>query len=188
VLTDVNNVIRYLDALKLDEGSLVDDEELNRMLDPYRPTYPMPYECQQERCTQAIAYWALHSQGARIAPGPERVYRKGDSAGVYPTALEHRPGRPQLQETSIVGGVADLRFPTLESKGRFEDPVEWAMSGEGFISLETNPTVGSPWPLRWGFICPRCRKPYVHRNRRMLRFFLKALYAEQKEIRPGTIR
>jgi len=142
---------------ELDEAGLIDDAELNLMLDPYRKTYPLPYKCSRERCSTTLAYWALHSSGARIAPGPERR------------------------------GIG-LVFPDLDWKQRFEEPIEWAMNGDGVITVETNPTVGSPWPLRWRFTCPRCNNQYVHTNKKMLRFFLQALYARRDQIRPGIVR
>ena len=103
-------------------------------------------------------------------------------------APETRLGRPQLQSTAIVGGVTDLRFPPFESSGRFEEPVEYAINGGGTITLETNPGVGSPWPLRWRFTCPRCGSERAHTNSYMIRLFLQALYARRRAIRPGIIR
>jgi len=154
---NVNHVIRYLRESERGEAELIDDAELNLMLDPYRKTYPLPYKCSRERCNTTIAYWALHSTGARIEPGPER------------------------RQTGLV-------FPDLEWEQRFEEPIDWAMNGDGVISLETNPEVGSGWPLRWRFTCPRCNSQYVHTNKEMLRLFLHTLYARREKIRPGTIR
>ncbi len=185
---NVNDVVRFLRETELNEAELIDDPELNLMLDSYRLTYPLPYKCSRERCSTTLGYWALHSTGARIAPGPERRHRKGQIAGIYPAEPLYRPGRPERQETAIVGGVADLLFPELEFQHRFEESIEWAENGDGVITLDTNPTVGSGWPLRWRFTCPRCNSQYVHTNKEMLRLFFQTLYARRDEIRPGTIR
>ena len=154
---NANDVIRYLRETELDEGGLIDNAELNLLLDPYRMTYPLPYKCHKDGCKTTLAYWALHSTGARIAPGPERRHN-------------------------------GLVFPKLKWEQRFEEPIEWAMNGDGVIGLETNPEIGSGWPLRWRFTCPRCNSQYVHTNKEMLRLFLHTLYARRGEIRPGTIR
>ena len=108
---NVNGVIRYLRDVGLEEAQLVDDVELNRLLDPYRAVYPIPYKCQKERCKTTLAYWAIHSTGARIAPAPSRVDRKGVRAGTQPRAPTYRPGRPQPPSEVIVGGTADLPIP-----------------------------------------------------------------------------
>ncbi len=187
MVNTVKDALDYLRSLETREGNLVDDPELNELLNPYRAAYPFPYQCQRDRCKTTIAYWALHTSGARIAPGPKRVHRKGVRAGEVPPASPQRLGRPLVAEPPIQGGAGDLSFPDLEWKQEFEQPIEWAMTGDGDISLETNPNVGSPWPLRWKFTCPRCGSQYPHTNRQMLDLFLHALYARQRTIRPGTV-
>lgn len=184
---NVNGVIHRLDILRdteVGEENIVIDAELNRLLDALRPTYPMPYKCQAPRCSHTLAYWALHSSGARIAPGPARVERAANPAGKGLTLLPYRPGEPPRVQETIIGGVAALRFPELVFEGRFEEPVEWAISGQGNITLETNPEVGSPWPLRWGFRCARCGTPRKHTNGQMLRYFLDAIEQGASAIRP----
>ena len=185
---NVNRVIQYLRDAELDEAEFILDSELNHLLDEFRSTYPLPYKCRKERCGKTLAYWAFHSTGAYIAPGPERHSRKDQVAGIHPRLTPYRPGEPETLEEAIVGGVADLQFPDLDFEHRFDESVEWAMKGDGVIGLETNPDVGSPWPLRWRFTCPVCGGEYVHTNQEMLRLFLHALYARRREIRPGTIR
>lgn len=88
----------------------------------------------------------------------------------------------------MIGGVIDLRFPGLNFQHRFDEPIEWAMSPQTSIKLATNPSVGSPWPLRWVFTCPRCGARSRLKNSQMLDLFLRALYTGRREIRPGKIR
>lgn len=182
---NVNYVIRWLSDTDLGEGELIYNPVLNPMLDEHRSTYPIAYRCSKEGCSKAIAYWALDSQGARVVPGPARRAKKRRLAGEYPT--EEDPWRQQPEGTEIVGGVADLVFPDFVWEGRFDVAIEYAMKGEGNISLATNPSVGSGWPLRWTFTCPRCRSQYTHTNKQMLVMFLQAVSARQASIRAGRL-
>jgi hypothetical protein len=117
----LSRTFRYIKHSDLDQAALIYDPELNRLLDPYRLTYPLGYECQRLKCRTSLAYWALDSNGARIVPGPERREWKGRVAGIYdkePDPLDLR--RQPIQETTTVGGVADLMFPVLNFEHRFD--------------------------------------------------------------------
>ncbi len=86
-----------------------------------------------------------------------------------------------------MGGEADLLYPGLDHTGRFPEYVESAMRADSNIRLLTNPDLKAPYPLRFGFTCPRCGATFKHTNRGMLRLFLRALALRQREIRPTRI-
>jgi len=188
MLAQVNDLIRYLGESGLGEAELIYDSDLNRMLDPYRQTYPLAHRCPRARCRTTLAFWALASEGARVVPGPKRRERKGRVAGVYPTMTDPLDlRRPPIQDTRIVGGAADLMFPDLEFTHQKEQAIEWAERGDGLIRSDSNPEIGSGWPLRWTFTCAKCGTPYEYTNSTMLELFLHALYARRGEIRPGRM-
>jgi len=57
------------------------------------------------------------------------------------------------------------------------------MTRSGVIRLETNPEVGSGWPLRWRFTCPRCHATRVHTNKDMLSLFLYTIYDQYQQVK-----
>ncbi|MDF1595745.1 MAG: hypothetical protein P1T08_06570 [Acidimicrobiia bacterium] len=114
------------------------------LLDPLRTTPPLPFQCSRQRCRTTIAYWALTSHGARIAPGPRRRASRDGIAGTH-ADVEGR--------TVLVGGAADLMFPDFDHEGRFEVAVEWALDDrQGQINLVSSSTLASPWQRR-SFTC-----------------------------------
>ncbi len=100
---NVKSVIQWLkNHDNLDEGALVDQSELNRLLDSLWTDPPLRYQCSRDRCKATLAYWALHSHGARIAPGPGRKPPPDRVAGYYRTEARLGPSTSSM----TVGGVA----------------------------------------------------------------------------------
>jgi hypothetical protein len=183
-----SDLLRWLDQAGLGEAETVYDPELNRRLDPFRVTHPIPLICAGAKCKTRIAHWALSSEGARVVPGPKRKPRRDDIAGEYRSSVRDRDLGGVAPGTLMVGGEADLIFPGFVGEGHFHPAIEWAMNGDGAITLDTNPTIGAGWPLRWRFTCPRCGRSYQYTNRAMLRQMLGAINARRDYIRAGKIR
>ena len=189
---NVNGVVRWLrDHRDLSEAEIVDHPDLNELLDPIRSHGPLPFRCNRERCNTTIAYWALTSHDARIAPAPKRRSTQARVAGRYPLPPDVNGAGSRMRMTdprsSIVGGVADLDFPEgFDHDGRYELAVEWALGGDqSQINVLTNPDVKSPWQLRWVFMCPKCGAEHQYTNRTMLDLFLKAVRYRLSAVRPG---
>jgi len=186
-------LVQWLDSTDLSEADLVLDPELNRLLDSIRTSRPVKLKCGAAQCETILAYWAVASgHTARIIPGPGRKPRGKRAARTHRMKDEYRPGRKPPNEKYIVAGAADLVFPDFGREQRLEEAIEYAIKGEGMIRCEPNPDVGSGWPLRWEFVCPRKTSAGVHptfqyTNREMLSMFERAVRFKQDTIRPDRL-
>jgi len=184
-----NDVIQWLDTTESSEAELVFDPELNRMLNSIRTTRPVRLKCGASECETTIAYWGLSSGfEARVIPGPKRQPRGKRSAGT----CRNEPGSLLLEETYIIGGAADLDFGDFKWEQRLDIAIEYAEQPGGKIRSEPNPDVGSGWPLRWEFVCPR-KTPegifptFQYTNSEMLRMFARTVGFGQDTIRPDRL-
>jgi hypothetical protein len=176
----VKELLDYLRSTDLTPARVVFDPRLNELLAPLRGLGALPFKCGRRRCRETIVYWALASSEARVLFGPGRRSRRGSVAGPAEVA-SHRSGQ-MADRTTTLGSEYDLVYPAEAENGRFAAYIHWAMDPDSPVSLASNPEVGSGYPLRFTFDCPRCGSRYTYTNTRMLEMFAQALARGQRHI------
>lgn len=185
MVANANTVVRWLKTTELGDSALIDHAQLNEMLDPVRSTGPLRLMCSGDRCRTTLAYWALASQDARVIPAPARRTTTDSLQGTY--SAEESEWRVR-EKPLVASGEYDLLYPGLDHEGRYPQYVEWALRDDTNIHVEANPGIGSGYPLRFRFTCPRCEADDPYTNKRMLIEYLRALTLGQRAIRPGRLR
>lgn len=162
---------------------VVQDDWLNRALDPFRGVGPLSAHCGLEGCNRAISWWALPIRGRTPWPASASGREVAATGFVYGNALKPTEGA-RLVHSSLGPRRAEVRVKAVGSVDTWHpDPFrDWS------VGVVAHPHDAEPLDeagLRLRFTCQRkgCGEPYLLSNGQMLAYFVTAVAASHSEIR-----
>lgn len=167
---EAQQVLARLTAYRENPLGALSDQELDRLLDPFREEWPRQARCPSPGCTRTLVWVAIEPYkpglvGSRRGPVSNKLRGKGRANVDYThhqRTMEIRPESPLIGE-----GPDRVSYVTRPTAPLYE---HWEVRGRTEIGDEVDLDLPPDERLRWTITCrnPRCGRHYLVTHTQLL--------------------